>query len=136
MSRGVNVDGDLFWVHVASTPQATLLAIDQHRGREAIEAIGLLPEYRAGQLMHDFWSSYRDLPADSHGYCSAHLLRELIRMCKRSRGGSHRWAFDLADVLGQAIGARNAALRDGLDAIPGSVHRTLHRRYNYLDQSW
>ena len=72
---GVAVEGELFWVHVASTPQATLLAIDQHRGREAIEAIGLLPEYRAGQLMHDFWGSYRDLPAASHGYCSAHLLR-------------------------------------------------------------
>lgn len=128
---GVAVEGELFWVHVASTPQATLLAIDQHRGREAIEAIGLLPEYRAGQLMHDFWGSYRDLPAASHGYCSAHLLRELIRMCERSRCGSHRWAFDLADVLGEAIAARNAALSDGLDAVPTAVRRTLHRRYRY-----
>jgi len=118
-------------VHVHSTAQAVLFAIDQHRGREGIEAIGILPAYRAGQLMHDFWASYRSLPADSHGYCVAHLLRELTRMCERSDRGSHRWAFDLIEILCEAIAARNDALQKQLDAVPASKRRSLRRRYSY-----
>lgn len=129
---GANVNGRLFWVHVICSVQAVLYAIDAHRGREGIDAIGILPEYSSGQLMHDFWSPYQSLPVASHGYCVAHLLRELARLAERGDGRSHRWAEELGDVLSRAVHARNQAVQIGLSAVGEPTRRYLLHRY----RSW
>ncbi len=129
---GANVNGRLFWVHVICSAQAVLYAIDAHRGREGIDAIGILPCYGSGQLMHDFWSPYQSLPVASHGYCVAHLLRELARLSERGDGRSHRWAEELGDVLSRAVHARNQACENGLSAVGEPTRRYLMRRY----RSW
>ena len=45
------------WIHVYSAGTLTVKCLHPKRGREAIEAIGILPRY-AGVAVHDCWASY------------------------------------------------------------------------------
>lgn len=126
---GMNVDGKLWWLHIIATRKLTLLAIDRHRGREAIEAIGLLTEYD-GYLMHDYWASYTVAERALHGYCCAHLLRELVRCSERSSDGTHRFAEELMYVLIEAIAARRRAVEAKASAVDAATVDSLRRRYS------
>jgi transposase len=54
----------------------TFYAHHPKRGREAIDAIGLLVDF-TGRRVHDAWAPYLQLPG-LHALCNAHLLCELI----------------------------------------------------------
>jgi transposase len=73
---GQRVAGRTEWVHVLSTALLTCYAHHAKRGREALEAIGLLLDC-AGRRVHDAWAPYLGLPG-AYALCNAHLLRELI----------------------------------------------------------
>jgi transposase len=64
------------WLHVLCTPLLTFFAIRWSRGKEAIQAAGILPKF-TGWLMHDFLSSYLSFEDCQHTFCKSHLLREL-----------------------------------------------------------
>jgi transposase len=53
---GVRRGGRLAWAHVTSTSWLTHYAIHPKRGREALEAIGILPTFQ-GVSVHDGWGS-------------------------------------------------------------------------------
>jgi len=72
----VRIGGRLAWVHVMSTALLTFYAQHAKRGREAIDAMGLLLGF-AGRRVHDAWAAYLNLPG-LYALCNAHLLRELI----------------------------------------------------------
>ena len=52
---GFRVDGRLHWVHCARTGKYTLLMVHPKRGRQAMEAMGILPSF-AGVAIHDAWA--------------------------------------------------------------------------------
>ncbi len=54
---GFRVQGRLHWVHCARTGKYTLLTVHPKRGRQAIEAMGVLPSF-AGVAVHDAWAPY------------------------------------------------------------------------------
>jgi hypothetical protein len=54
---GFRVDARLWWVHVAQSPEAVLLALDSKRGREAMRRAGVLPGF-AGVAMHGASAPY------------------------------------------------------------------------------
>jgi transposase len=62
-------------VHSTSNEQFTYYHIHERRGKEAIDEIGILPQYK-GVSVHDRWSSYEHYNC-AHALCDAHLLREL-----------------------------------------------------------
>jgi transposase len=83
------------WVHVLCTPLLTFLSVQLLRGKEAIEAIGIIPQF-TGWLMHDFLSSYLGFENCMHTFCKSHLMRELIFIFEQHHQG---WAKDLYDLF-------------------------------------
>jgi transposase len=74
---GLRVAGRLHWLHVASNGRFTLLFCHRKRGKQAIDAAGVLPHV-TGIAVHDAFTSYARYAAATHALCNAHLLRELI----------------------------------------------------------
>jgi transposase len=64
------------WIHVYASGEITLKFLHRKRGKEAIEAINIIPRY-GGTIIHDCWASYLSYPHLGHGLCGSHLLREL-----------------------------------------------------------
>src|SRR5260370_36888169 len=63
-------------IHVCSGGEIPLKFLNEKRGQEAMQAIGVIPRY-GGAIIHDCWASYLAYEHCSHGLCSAHLLLEL-----------------------------------------------------------
>jgi transposase len=83
------------WLHVLCTPRLTFFAIHLSRGKDAIEAVGIIPQF-TGWLRHDFLSSYLGFENCLHPFCKSHLLRELIFLFEQHR---QSWAGDLHDLF-------------------------------------
>jgi transposase len=75
---GFRADGKLHWLHCASTSMFTMITCHRRRGREAMNAAGILPAF-TGIAVHDAWAPYDTYyPQVTHALCNAHVLRELI----------------------------------------------------------
>src|SRR5439155_12024297 len=74
---GLRVAGRLHWLHVASNTRFTALVCHRRRGKEAIDAAGVLPGF-TGIAVHDAFAPYARYGSATHALCNAHLLRELI----------------------------------------------------------
>ena len=53
---GGRIAGGLSWIHCASTGQLTLYTVNSQRGRDGIDAAGVLPGFD-GTAVHDGWAS-------------------------------------------------------------------------------
>jgi transposase len=62
---GFRAQGRLHWVHCARTGEYTLLMVHPRRGRQAIEAMGVLPCF-AGVAVHDAWAPYDGYAGADH----------------------------------------------------------------------
>ena len=111
---GFRVAGRLHWVHSASTGKYSLLYVHPKRGREAIDAGGVLPVF-TGIAVHDAWAPYDCYPQVSHALCCAHLLRELIAAGELDPSAT--WAAQGIDALLSLKTAADAAVAAGHDCI-------------------
>ncbi len=91
---GVSVAGKRSWEHVTSTATLTHYHVDQSRGQDALNAIGILPVFK-GISIHDAWGSYFLYDCE-HALCLVHLLRELVFQAEEQGAV---WAADLTDLL-------------------------------------
>lgn len=91
---GSRVEKKLWWLHTASTANATYYSIHPKRGAEALESIGILPDF-TGRAIHDFWKPYFGYEC-AHGLCNAHHLRELIFVHEQHR---QNWAGAMINCL-------------------------------------
>lgn len=92
---GLRVQGRLAWLHTAGNEALTYYQVHAKRGREAMDAIGLLPFY-AGFALHDGLKSYFSYLSCTHALCNAHHLRELRFIAETYRQG---WAEDMRNLL-------------------------------------
>lgn len=91
----LRVDKKNYWIHVYSAGEITLKFLHPNRGREAIEAIGIIPRY-GGDVIHDCWASYLAYNHCGHGLCGSHLLRELTFIVDAN---GYAWAAAMKRLL-------------------------------------
>ena len=123
---GLKLDGKGTWLHVASTPRLTFYAAHPKRGREALEAIGVVPEFR-GWAVHDGWPAYWQYGQCEHALCNAHHLRELTFVEEQL---GQLWAKDLKDVLREIKRAVDEVRAHGVVELSAEVKREFQRRYD------
>ena len=124
---GLRVDKALHWLHIASTERLTYYRIHRKRGHEAMDEIGILPDYE-GCAMHDHWKSYYNYDC-SHGLCNAHHLRELIYAEEEY---DQRWAAKLADCLVEAKAEVDRAKSQGERSLSAQRVAYYDRRYGRI----
>jgi transposase len=91
---GIRMEGKTGWLHVVSTDDWTYYHVDEKRGKDALERMGILKNY-GGTVIHDCLSSYFQYDV-SHGLCGAHLLRELRYVWEEMH---QPWAKEMMDLL-------------------------------------
>ena len=108
------------WIHAISTPGLTFLALDEHRGIDAINNIGVLTRY-SGVIMHDGLATYHrsELSGAGHAQCGAHLLRAL-----GSVAGVRLHQPSAAALIGVLHDARRAATQAATAGLPASPSRS------------
>ena len=92
---GVRIEKRLHWLHSAGTQMLSFFAHHQRRGKQALDAIGILPAF-TGTAMHDAFSSYFGYEDCAHALCNAHLLRELRFVAEQ---GGQPWAGKMIELL-------------------------------------
>lgn len=125
---GVRRGGRLAWAHVASTARLTHYAVHAKRGREATEAIGILPGYR-GVSVHDGWKPYQAHTTCRHALCNVHHLRELTFVEEQYQ---QSWAKDLKALLLEMRTAIEQTRAQGHARLPASQRDALVARYERL----
>ena len=125
---GFRVEGKLAWVHCARTGKYTLLMAHRKRGRQAIEAMGVLPAF-AGIAVHDAWAPYDGYAEADHQLCCAHALRELQAVTDAAPASQWCWAAQAAEAItamqalvSEAISQGNAAVDPAALARQVSPH--------------
>ena len=125
------VEGRRIWLHVACTSEFTYYEIHDKRGREAMDEIGILPDFK-GRAIHDFWHSYLGYDC-SHGLCNAHLLRELIFLYEVQE---QRWAEQMIDCLLDMKDAVDKAKKENVTNWDEQVSELEARYERILDQGF
>ncbi len=110
---GARAAGRLHWVHEAATETLTLYGLHERRGRQGIDALGVLPGF-AGVAVHDGWAPYRAYTACEHALCNGHHLRELAGVGEEK---DQAWAAAMAALL--------IELKDAVDAAKDAAATTL-----------
>ena len=112
---GLYVAGQRHWMHVSSTEQLTHYAVHPKRGKEALDAIGILADFH-GVSVHDGWHSYW-LFLCLHALCNVHHLRELLFLQEEQQ---QAWAGEMKELLldiKAAVEQARAAGRTSLDPL-------------------
>jgi transposase len=108
-------------VHCARTGKYTLLMVHARRGRQAIEAMGILPRF-TGVAVHDAWAPYDTYTFPDHQLCCAHALRELQAVTGAAPQGQWCWAAQAAEALTAMQDLVREAIGHGRDAVdPGTL---------------
>jgi transposase len=111
---GARVDGAGHWVHVTGTATLTCYSVHPKRGRQAMDAMGVLPAFD-GTLVTDALSSYNAY-GTAHQLCCAHLLRELNALIAFEPDHA-AWAANMKDVLIGAHDQVDQARSEGRTAL-------------------
>ena len=121
---GMRATGSLHWLHTASTRWLTWYFAHAKRGREAMDAAGVLPDFK-GCAVHDFWGPYLNYDC-GHAFCNAHLLRELVFLWEEQ---DQAWANVMICHLLAIKTAVDTDREAGQSALPAADLDDLLTRY-------
>lgn len=92
---GIRVNRERQWIHTMSTKDINLQVVHTKRGKEAMNEIGVLPQF-SGIAVHDGWVSYFGYKQSKHILCNAHLLRDLQGIFEQT---GEKWAENMKKLL-------------------------------------
>lgn len=124
---GLRVNGKLWWLHVACTSGLTYYFVHGKRGQQAMDEMGILPEFD-GKALHDGWKSYLGYDCE-HFLCNAHHLRELqfVQDCYEQP-----WAFQMSLLLVTILRQVQAAQAEGHTALSELQLQAFEARYQAI----
>jgi len=126
---GFRVLATRIWLHSYSTDKHAYFEVHANRGREAMNDIGILPDFK-GIAVHDFWKSYYTYCC-KHALCNAHLLRDLIFIKERFE---QPWAEELIQLLLKMKAAKEKAINEGKSNFSPSTHKRYQDQYERIVQ--
>jgi len=121
----LRVDRAKQWIHVYAGGAITLKFLHPKRGREAIEAINLIPRY-GGVIIHDCWASYLSYAHCGHGLCGSHLTRELTFVIEAN---GYRWAARMKRLL---LETRKQVANSAHKCLSDNDYLKLTKRYRVI----
>src|SRR6266480_4848142 len=124
---GLRVGKAGWWVHVCATERLTHYAAHRSRGRKALDAIGIAPQFR-GTSVHDGLKSYQGYPF-TQALCNVHHLRELTFVEEELK---QPWARKMKDLLLDMKAEVERAKALGQHELDVLVLARLLRRYEQL----
>jgi transposase len=127
---GVRVAGKQHWIHTASTAESTVYSVQEKRGSEGMDKMGILPEYK-GTVTHDCFKAYfkEDYGFD-HALCGAHLIRECQGIIENDK---QEWARDMKSLLKDVNKEGRQAKEDGRPVTPEKIEE-LEQKYDGIVQ--
>ena len=124
---GARVGKTGWWVHVCSTDRLTHYAAHPSRGRKALDAIGIAPQFR-GTSVHDALQSYQSY-SFTQAWCNVHHLRELTFVEEELK---QPWARKMKDLLLDMKAEVERAKALGQHELDLLVLARLLRRYDEI----
>lgn len=124
----ISKNGDRYWLHSASNSLWTYFFPHERRGTEAINSIGILPEFR-GILCHDHLKSYYTYSNCTHALCNAHHLRELEGVWEDDN--KQEWAKEMKALLKEI----NRATSDAGGILGTDESEKYRQRYRTILQN-
>jgi transposase len=109
---GLYVAGQRHWMHVSATEQLTHYAVHAKRGKEALDAIGILADFQ-GVSVHDGWGSYWQFLCQ-HALCNVHHLRDLTFLFEQHL---QAWAGEMSSLLLDIKAAVEQACAEGRTSL-------------------
>ncbi len=92
---GIKIGTKGHWLHCLSNAGATWFYPHSKRGTEAMDEMGVLPNFK-GKLVHDHWKPYFRYDGCIHFLCNAHHVRELERAWEQDH---QQWAKQMQELL-------------------------------------
>lgn len=124
---GLRINGKLNWLHVACTSSLTYYEVHAKRGEVAMQAIGILPNFR-GTAVHDGLKSYWGYKEARHGLCNEHHRRELEFLEERY---PQEWVSKFGDLLKEIKTAVDLA-RNTQASLSEAQLSNFNQRYDEL----
>jgi hypothetical protein len=131
---GLRVEGQLNWLHVASTEELTYYTVHPKRGQEGMRAMGILPAFQ-GRAVHDHrlaflrdWPTYFAFDHCLHALCNAHHLRELQFVGDQYQ---QSWAEEMSQLLLDIKAEVEATLLEQMSLAPERLTH-FQQRYDEL----
>ena len=116
------------WLHVASTPCWTYYFTHSKRGKEAMAAAAILPEFE-GVAMHDHLKAYLSFANCAHAFCNVHHLRELTQAFEQDGA---LWAREMKTLLLKIKESVDKAKARGTTALPRHQISRFKQKYRNI----
>ena len=120
----INVNGKRIWLHCAVNDLWTYFYPHEKRGAEAMDFIGILPNF-TGTLTHDHWKPYYTYTDCDHSLCNAHHIRELEWVIDNHP--QYTWAQTMQNLLCEINDAVNKTEKNCLDDVTATAYRQRYR---------